>query len=173
MVKATQNTALFDNTINPLDGVEEALMNNDWVYSRPQHDELAVHIHGKNCNYSLTFLWQEEFRALQFFCLYDMDIPNHKREQAIRAIHNVNENIWLGHFELPDIQKNNSFPQFRHTSLFRGANIASGADLIADLIDIGVSECERHFSIFDLLARDTNLDDSLLDLLTQDTQGQA
>jgi hypothetical protein len=174
MVKATTNSALFENNHqNPLDGVEEALLSNDWVYSRPQHDELAVHIHGKNCNYSLTFLWQEEFQALQFFCLYDMDVPNSKREQAIQAIHKINENIWLGHFEMPDIQKSNSFPQFRHTTLFRGMSISSGADMIADLIDIGVSECERHFNIFDLLARETDLNEDLLNLLTQDTQGQA
>ena len=55
-----------------------------------------------------------------------------------------NEKLWLGHF---DLWSEEGLPVFRHAVLFR-EGIAANAELIEDLVDIAVSECERFYPAF-------------------------
>ena len=56
----------------------------------------------------------------------------------------ANEKLWLGHF---DLWSDEGLPVFRHAVLFRDGTGASG-ELIEDLVDIAVSECERFYPAF-------------------------
>lgn len=167
---STQNNAFNDT--NPLDHVEEVLTNNNWVFSRMNEDELMVHVSGKACNYNLFFIWHEDMSAMQFCCQYDFSINAVNTTAAARVLLSVNQNLWLGHFDLPG---NTNKPSFRHTLLFRGADsYENAADQIADLVDICMNECEHYYGLFNMLTGGEQIaDDQNLSLAIMQTRGVA
>lgn len=164
------NLAMFEEISNPLDGVEEFLSGNDWIFNRTSTDELTVNVTGRAGTYRMAFIWQEEFSAMQFFCEYDLRIPKERQELTGQALRVINERIWLGHFDVP---VDTGLPCFRHTSLFRGWTHSSNAEHVGDLVDIALSECERHHNIFRMLASSIGLDSDVMSLVLSDEAGQA
>ncbi len=160
----------FDDVSNPLDSVEDIFFNNDWSFDRPTEDELTVTVTGKMGSYVMTFLWQEDFSAMQFSCLYDLIIPEGRLGEAATTTAAINTSLWLGHF---DIRPGNRTPCFRHTTLFRGVTGCSGAEHIEDLVDIALSECERYYSAFDLLSKEEPSESADLSLALLDSAGEA
>ena len=151
---------LYNDVSNPLDGIEEIMMNNDWVFSRPFDDQLTVQVSGKMGVYDMVFLWQDDYSAMQFMCMPDVTVTDDKAEQTIKAMHEMNQNLWLGHFDLE--KSGNSFrPRFKHTCLFRGMVETSGIEIIEDLIDIALSECERYYTTFNMMSVKEPLNDNL------------
>lgn len=159
-----------DTHSNPLDNVEEFLSINNWVFDRMTDDELIVQLQGKACTYRLFFIWQADMSALQFCCQYDLTVAPGNMDAAARALLKINENLWMGHFDIP---QGNSMPSFRHTCLLRGVRGLSGIDHIEDLVDISLAQCERYYSVFDLLARGADAMDDDLSLALMDTSGRA
>lgn len=133
---------------NPLDNVEDVLSANNWIFDRMNDDEIIVEIAGRSCGYKLFFIWQEDMHALQFCCQYDLDIDTKNSDMATKILSHLNENLWMGHFEIPDGTKK---PAFRHTCLMRGMHQNAGS-YIEDLVDISMAQCERHFASFHLLS---------------------
>jgi hypothetical protein len=164
------NLAMFEEISNPLDSVEDFLSGHDWIFNRPSADELTVCVTGRSVTYRLAFIWQEEFSAMQFFCEFDLRIPKERQEAAGQALRVINERIWLGHFDVP---ADTGIPCFRHTSLFRGWTHSSNAEHAGDLVDIALSECERHHNIFSVLASALPLDGDVMSLVLSDDAGQA
>lgn len=161
---------LHDDLANPLDSVEELFVSNNWVFNRTNPDELMVEVTGKSGTYRLFFLWQEDMSALQFCCQYDMVIPAKNREAATRSLVDLNEGLWMGHFDIP---RQTNVPCFRQTCLFRGATRADSADHIEDLVDISLAQCERHYPMFRFLADEKTIDEQNLTLAVMETVGQS
>ncbi len=160
----------FDDVSNPLDSVEDIFFSNEWNFERETEDELSVTVTGKMGTYSMKFVWQEDFSAMQFTCSYDLCIPEARLGEAAIAASAINAKLWLGHF---DIQPGTKEPCFRHTTLFRGVTGCSGAEHIEDLVDIALSECERYYSAFDLLSCTQKPKDGDLSLAMMDSAGAA
>ena len=163
---------IFDEDVsNPLDSVEDILSHNDWVFDRPHLDELSVQITGSGGAYRMTFLWQEEFSALQFYCEYDSAIPRGNMPLAAKMLKTINDTLWLGHFAIPEDTR---IPCFRHTSLFRGWTHTSGTEHVEDLMEIAVAECDRYGGVFSLLSHaGTVLDEPTMALAARDSVGEA
>ena len=159
-----------DLVVHPLDCVEEFLASNNWVFNRMNPDELMVQVTGKSGAYRLFFLWQEDMSALQFCCQYDLAVPAANREAACRALVNVNEGLWMGHFDIP---QQTSIPSFRQTCLFRGAGKGDSAEHIEDLVDISLAQCERYYPLFRFLAQTPSLDEQNLSLAVMETAGES
>ncbi len=166
----SDNFDLYTDVSNPLDNIEEVMASHDWSFERPNDDELMVQITGKHGNYRMTFLWQEEYSAMQFFCEFDLEIPAERHDMTSKVIREINENLWLGHFDVPEDSR---MPYFRHTTLFRGMNHTSGTDYIADLIEVALAECEKYYSAFNILSSHLYLNDNLLTLALADVDGEA
>lgn len=160
----------FDDLGNPLDTIEDVLTGQDWIFNRPREDELSVHVSGRSGNYRLTFLWQEEYGALQFFCESDVCVPPARQDTAGRVLRTINERLWLGHF---DVAADSAAPTFRHTSLLRGWTHGAGAEHIEDLVDIALAESERHYGVFNFLATALHVDEDALNLMLSDNAGEA
>lgn len=135
-------TASF--TQNPLDILEEIISANDWPFDRASTDEMFVEIEGRWCNYKLFFFWQDDVSAMQFSCQYDMRVPTNRRQAVFELLAQINERLWLGHF---DVDSDESTPMFRQTTLLRGAQGAS-VEQLQDLVDIALTECERFYPAF-------------------------
>jgi hypothetical protein len=133
-------------------------------------DELMVQVTGKTGTYRLFFLWQEDMSALQFCCQYDMIVPAANRDAATRALTDLNEGLWMGHFDIP---RQTNIPSFRQTCLFRGASRGEASDHIEDLVDISLAQCERYYPMFHFLSQSGELDEQNLSLAVMETAGQS
>lgn len=160
---------LFEDISNPLDSVEEILHGNDWAFDRPNESEIIVQASSQRSHYRMTFLWQEEYSAMQFFCEMDHVIPAKRMDLTMRALKSINERLWLGHFDIPDETRT---PVFRYTCLFRGTQ-TSGIEHVEDIVEIGMAECERFHNVFSLLANAPELTDEVLTLVMADHGGAA
>ena len=106
-----------DVVANPLDLVEQIVIANEWPFDRQTEDEMAVEITGKFCDFRLWFAWRPETAALHLSCALDMKVPAGRRANIYPLLAQLNERLWLGHF---DLWTEESVPLFRHTLLVRG-----------------------------------------------------
>ena len=178
MLNEENQIDLYDDVSNPLDGVEEIMLNNDWTFDRPNEDELTVHVSGKTGQYRMIFVWQDDYNALQFCCAPDISISPNKLDEATRVMNRINTGLWLGHFDIRtqdgrEEHEKAFIPCFRHTSLFRGMVETSGVAHMEDLIDIALAECERYYLTFDLLSRTAGQDNKDIALAMMDIAGRS
>lgn len=161
---------IYENLNNPLDCVEQVLTDHNWVFDRMTRDELMVQVKGRSCFYRLFFIWQEDMNALQFCCQYDFTIDAARHSGLERTLCTINEDLWMGHFDLPE---STGVPSFRHTSLLRSVNQDQASDLIEDMVDIALVQCERFYPAFNLLARTEGSNDRMLALALMEPEGES
>ncbi len=115
-----------------------------WTYERVNDNELAVEIVGRWCAYRMWFGWEEELACIMMSCALDMQVP----EASIKSVHSllayVNERLWVGHF---DVFAEECVPTFRQAILLNGQGYPT-EELLGDVIDITISECERFYPAF-------------------------
>ena len=135
------------NSISPIDLIEEIVEANEWPHDRGAEDEIVVEVAGRWCEYRLLFVWQEELAVLHFSASFDMKVPKGRRGQIHELLANANERMWLGHF---DICGETSLPMFRHALLLRGSP-GIAVEQIEDLVETALTECERFYPAFQLV----------------------
>lgn len=160
----------LDAAENPLDNVEVILESQNWVFNRMSNDELMVRVTGKCGSYNLYFVWQGEMDALQFCAQYDFSINPKKMDKAASALMTVNENLWIGHFE---IHKETKTPAFRHACLYRGLQTTGSSSYLEDLVEIAMAECEKHYAAFYMLSHANDTHDQSLALALMETVGES
>ena len=129
---------------NPIDLVEQVISANEWVFERRSEAEMAAQVPGKWCDYGLYFCWSNEISVMHFSCAFDLKLPEKQRSALYELLARANEQLWIGHFGMDE---ENGMPIYRHAVLLRGTPSAS-AELIEDLVDIALTECERFFPAF-------------------------
>ncbi len=145
---------------NPLDLIEEFATGKGWTVLREDDAYLLVKMPGQDATYDAAFEWQEEFSALLFTCTMPLKIDGRHYEAAVRALEQINQHLWLGHFDLSGDKE--GAPVFRHTMLMRMIPSGIAVDLAADLADLAVAECNRFHSTFQMLqSGDVRLQDNL------------
>ena len=179
MQKQSQKIDLYDEVSNPIDGLEDIMLRNDWVFERRAEDELTVQVTGKMGEYRMAFVWQEEFSAIKFICAPDLRIHSDHYLEASKIMNDINANLWLGHFDMRTTETNtnidavqsNAIPCFRHTTLMRGQVEGSGVEPMEDLIDVALAECERYYMTFSLLSENAVKDINQLSFAMMDVAG--
>lgn len=161
---------ILEDDIHPLDSVEDVLNANNWSFDRMTEDELVVDITSRNTTYKLLFIWQPEMHALQFCIQLEQHIMDNNLKIAREAIIELNESLWMGHFDLP---AKTARPAFRHTCLLRGSGPAHMTEIIDDMVDIALAQCERHGPLFTLLASANDIEEQALSLALMDTAGES
>lgn len=134
-------------SINPIDVLEELVGANDWRFSRYNDTELVLEVCGRWSRYQMYFLWQHDLGALFASCQLELNVPKNKRPEVYELLATVNENLWIGHF---DLVSERAMPVYRHTVLLRGAAGVS-VEQLEDLIDAAVVECERFYPALQLV----------------------
>ena len=89
-----------EDSLNPIDLLEEVVVANEWAFDRSSDHELIVETTGRWCDYRMFFIWREDLNALYFTCVFDTRIPEEKRTSVNELVCLVNEKLWLGHFDL-------------------------------------------------------------------------
>ncbi len=131
-------------TLNPIDIVEDVIHQKKWSFSRAADHELVAEISSKWCSYRLYFNWSEHINALSLSITFDIKFPETKITKAYELLGLINENLWIGHF---DITSKNGIPAFRHTIL-SNSEIELLHKKFEDLVDIGIYECEKFYPSF-------------------------
>lgn len=138
MLYTERETTMMD----PIDLIEQIVAANDWPSDRAGDGELSVAVNGSWCDYHFGFSWREPERALQLTLAFDMRVPPARQAQIYELLGLINEQLWLGHF---DLWSDDGAILFRHASLM-GDSVSM--NVCEELIDIAISTCERFYPAF-------------------------
>ena len=129
---------------NPLEVVERMASGNNWPFERSGEDEIALVVTGKWTNYQVSFTWMSEIEALHLACAFDMKIPVLRRPEVQRLVASVNEQLWVGHF---DLWTHTGMIMHRQALVLPGGLSASTAQCESMLAG-AVHCCERYYPAF-------------------------
>jgi hypothetical protein len=133
-----------EHRINPLDVVERLASGHDWSFERSSDDEITILVTGKWTDYQVSYTWMGDIEALHLACAFDLRVPDRRRADVQQLISFINEQMWVGHF---DLWTNEGMVMFRHALVLSGGVEASGKQCEA-LLDNALEACERYFSAF-------------------------
>jgi hypothetical protein len=129
---------------NPVDVVEHLASSNDWMFDRSTEDEITINVAGSWTEYHVSITWMQDIEALHIACAFDLKVPEARRAEVQRLLSLVNEQIWIGHFDLWNTE---GLVLYRHALLLSGGAEASDRQIEA-LLSTATEACERHYQSF-------------------------
>ena len=129
----------------PLDMLETYFDAHGWENER--HDEeLVAQVKGSWTTYELRALWRDGDSVLQFLAFPDIKVTDDRRTAIYEAMALVNEQLWVGHFEL---WTSSGVLLYRHAAMIDGDDGAALSLAQAEqLVETAVEECERFYPVF-------------------------
>ncbi|MHA6316767.1 type III secretion system chaperone family protein [Altererythrobacter sp. CAU 1778] len=128
----------------PLDMLSALFEARGWPCETESEEEILVEIQGSWTNYQLRAIWRVEDKVLQILCLPDIRVPEGKRAQMFELLALVNEQIWVGHF---DIWSQGGMLLYRH-GLMLGDDGLLALDHAQAVIESAIGECDRFYPAF-------------------------
>jgi hypothetical protein len=156
-------------TANPVDTVERMAATNDWSFARSSEDEVTLVITGKWTDYQVSFTWMGEIEALHLACAFDLKVPERRRAEMIELVSMINEQLWIGHF---DLWANDGLVMFRHALVLAGGIEASGPQC-ESLLSTATEACERYYQAFQFVMWAGKTPRDALDAVQFETVGEA
>lgn len=136
--------AELDRPGNPLDIVERLAVLNDWSFDRDSDDELSVSVTGGWSDYHVAITWLAEVEAIHIACAFDLKVPERRQLEVVQLVSMVNEQLWLGHF---DLWSSENVIMYRHALLLSGGAEPTD-EQVAALIKAAIEACERYYQAF-------------------------
>ncbi|NVJ71549.1 MAG: YbjN domain-containing protein [Alphaproteobacteria bacterium] len=131
---------------NPVDLAEELAGANDWAVERHGEDELTMFISGQYTDLQFRVFWRDDFKTLQFACLFDLKVPEGRRADIYQTLGLINERMWIGHFEY---WAEEDALLFRHASLVGDPLLgAICEEHMVTMVETALGECERFYPVF-------------------------
>lgn len=153
----------------PMDMLAALFEARGWTFEHNSEDEVSAEFKGSWTSYQIRAIWREEDNALQLIVLPDVTVPAEKRDDIYKALGLINEQLWIGHF---DIWSSNGILLFRHGSLLP-PNGMLGVDQAQTIIDVAIDECERFYPVFQFIIwGDKTPEDAIASALVE-THGEA
>lgn len=134
----------FERPDNPVDTIETVAALNDWSFERSTEDEITISVAGNWCDYHVSFSWMEDVEALHLACAFDLKVLEPRKTEVVRLLALVNEQMWMGHF---DLWSKEGVVMFRQSLLLAGGSEASSAQIEAMLAN-ALENCERYYQAF-------------------------
>ncbi|WP_443018947.1 YbjN domain-containing protein [Sphingomonas sp.] len=154
----------------PIDMLERYYAAHGWTHSRDE-DEIVAKVKGSWTEYELRAIWREDESVLQFLAFPDVRVADERRAAMYEAIGLVNEQLWIGHFELWSAS---GILLYRHAAMVDGEDEAqmslSGAEL---LVESAIDECERFYPVFQFVLWGGKSPKEALAAALIETQGEA
>jgi hypothetical protein len=129
---------------NPVDMIEQIAALNDWSFDRAGDDEITVSVQGGWCDYHVSFSWMEDREVVHLACAFDLKVPESRQMEVMRLLSGVNEQMWIGHF---DLWANEGVIMFRQALLLAGGAEPTSAQ-VERLLVTAIEACERYFQAF-------------------------
>jgi hypothetical protein len=141
-----------------------------WEHER-HDDEIIATVKGSWASYELRALWREEDSVLQFLCFPDIKVTDDRRATVYEAIGLVNEQLWIGHFEL---WSSSGILLFRHAAMIDGGDDRVLSLTAAELlVESAIEECERFYPVFQFVLWGGKSPREALAAALVETQGEA
>jgi hypothetical protein len=142
-MSSTQLIQAVVNQGNPLDLMEQLAVQNEWLFDRAGEDEMHLSFPGQTEDHHFSINWRHDVETLQLSAQLEVKVPKLKRAEVASLLNIINEQLWLGHFEMwPDSGQ----IIFRHGLLLRGAMAVP--EQCEGLIDAALEACDRYYSAF-------------------------
>ncbi|HZP18991.1 MAG TPA: YbjN domain-containing protein [Bauldia sp.] len=129
---------------NPVDAIEHIAALNDWTFERAGEDEITICVGGTWAEYNVSFSWLEERDAIHLACAFDLKVPEPRRMEVMRLLSAVNEQLWIGHF---DLWSEEGAVIFRQAQLLSGG-VEPNTSQVERLLVAAIDACERYFQAF-------------------------
>jgi hypothetical protein len=140
----------------------------DLSYNRCEEDEIIIKLDGQRATYNLTVLLGRE-DVMYFSCNLNILVPKRRRARLVDAIVKVNEQQWLGHFDLSSKSRYIFYSlQIPFTSSFLAEEL-----IIEDSLRIVMAECDQFYHYFSALAMGDIPTGVSIDALMLESAGEA
>ncbi len=133
----------YDRITNPVDLAERIAHGHDWACDRTGDDELTMIVAGTWTDYHLSLNWREDLETLHLACAFDFKPPENRLGEVYRLIAQINEQLWLGHF---DLWVQEGLIMFRHGLMLNGTVATAGQ--CEALLKAALDACERYYQAF-------------------------
>lgn len=160
--------ALSDSA-RPLDSLEQFFLEQGYEFDRPEPDELVLNYEGMQGSYRCAFDWMEDLQSLHYSCGVDLTVPPHKLAEVKELIQLINEQLWIGHF---DLWKNDHILLFRHSHLMQGGGELN-TDLCSALLELGIETCDLYLPAFHFVIATDSKAREVLNGILFETKGEA
>ncbi len=158
----------YDRVTNPVELMERTAHSNGWACERTNEDELTLVVVGTWTDYHISLNWRADLESLHLACAFDFKVPDNKLGEIYRLIGQINEQLWLGHF---DLWGQEGLVMYRHGLMLNGA-VATTQQCEA-LLRSALEACERYYQSFQFVVwAGKQSQEALVSTMFQ-TEGQA
>lgn len=155
----------------PIEMLEHYFEAHGWSYDRSGEEEILATYQGSWAQYELRAVWREEDRVLQFLALPDIRVPTEKRATIYETLGLINEQLWIGHFEM---WASSGVVLFRHAALLDGNGEPTlTLEQAETLIEAAIDECERFYPVFQFVLWGDKSPAEAIAAAMIETQGEA
>lgn len=129
---------------HPVDIIEQLASHNEWAFDRAADDEISITVSGGWTDYQISFTWLEDVESLHLACAFEFNCRDRRRNELLRLVSMINEQLWIGHFGLWETE---NMVLFRHALLLSGGLQPTPAQCEA-LLNAAITSCERYYQSF-------------------------
>ncbi len=129
----------------PIDMLEAWFEAHGWSNERVGDEEIVASTQGAWGSYELRGVWRDDDNVLQFLGFPDITVSGHQMAAVYETVGLVNEQLWLGHFE---VWATPGTVLFRHAVLLDGDEPGLSLDQAETLIESAVDELDRFYPVF-------------------------
>ena len=139
---ATADTG-YQRVRNPVDLVEQVATAHDWAMDRTNDDELTLNVAGSWADYHVSLNWRQDLETLHIACAFEFKVPDNRLGEVYRLLAQINEQLWVGHF---DLWSHEGLIMFRQGLMLNGAVATVGQ--CEAMLRAALEGCERYYQAF-------------------------
>jgi hypothetical protein len=158
-----------DQEAEPIDMLGAYFEARDWPHEHVGEDEIVAKSRGSWTEYEVRAIWRDDDQVLQLLVMPDIRVPDDKRAAIHETLALINEQLWLGHFE---IWSSSGTVLFRHGVLL-GAGETMTLDQAQLVVESALDECERFYPVFQFVLWGGKSPADALDASLIETRGEA
>ena len=140
-----------------------------WACERTAEGEIVASATGSWAQYELRGVWRPEDQVLQFLAFPDIKVAPEKRLAICESLSLINEQLWLGHFEL---WSGSGLIVFRHAALV-GVGETMSFEQAEAISEAAIEECERFYPVFQFVLWGGKSPGEAISAALIDTHGEA
>ena len=136
--------ALKSDRAHPLETMERLAARYEWAVDRAADDEVNMIVAGSWTDLQMSLSWHDQLEGVHLACSFDLKVPDGRKDEIVRLIAQINEQLYFGHF---DIWQKDGCILFRNGLLLSGQAEMSESQCEA-LVLTALEACERYFPAF-------------------------
>lgn len=140
-----------------------------WSCCTRSHEEVSAKVEANWGSYHLRFIRRRSDPVMQAVCVPDIRVPDAKQNLLARLLALINEQVWLGHFE---IWSHGNLLVYRHAFMLgdEGEVTLAQAQIVAET---AIEECDRFYPAFQFALWSDKSPEEALEAAMIDAAGEA